>query len=454
MRDIAVRERRSGATRRNELLAFPGPQLHRLRPMVGRLARSLPRGGSLPEAVWMRRQRAIVILLWSHVVAIPLFAVARGFSPLHGMVEGGAVAGFAVPATWPSLGRRLRSIASSLGLLTASAVLVHLSGGTIEMHFHFFVMIGVLTLYEDWLPFLLAIGYVLFHHGVMGTIDPGSVYNHASAIAHPWTWAAIHAGFVAAAGTVYVIAWRLNEDVRAQLKHTNSRLVEAVKELEAFSYSVSHDLRAPLRSIDGFARIALRDHEQELPERARHCLRVVLESAGQMGQLIDDLLAFARLGRQAVKKRPVATASLVHQCLEDLSGERDGRNVEITVGDLPTCEADPALLKHVFTNLLGNALKFTRDRDPARIEVGRQVDEMPPVFYVRDNGAGFDMKYSAKLFGVFQRLHRAEDFEGTGVGLAIVDRIVRRHGGRVWAVGEVGKGATFYLTLEGSDQDH
>jgi signal transduction histidine kinase len=403
--------------------------------------------------VWLRRQRAIVILMWGHVAGIPLFAMVRGFSPIHGMLEGGAVAAFALPATWPHLGRRLRSIASSLGLLTASAVLTHLSGGTIEMHFHFFVMIGVLTLYEDWFPFLLAIGYVLFHHGVVGTIDPRSVYNHPAAIAHPWTWAAIHAGFVAAAGTVYVIAWRLNEDVRAQLERSNAKLAEAVKELEAFSYSVSHDLRAPLRSIDGFSRIALRDHEQELPERARHYLKVVLESAGQMGELIDDLLAFAHLGRQSVKKRPVATASLVRQCLEDLSAGRDGRNAEITIGDLPPCQADPALLKHVFTNLLGNALKFTRDREPARIEVGCEAGEVPPVYFVRDNGAGFDMKYSEKLFGVFQRLHHAEDFEGTGVGLAIVERIVRRHGGRVWAVGEVDKGATFYLTLAGSDQD-
>src|SRR2546422_540505 len=227
MREIAVQDRQIGVAPGKELVPVRRPLSHRLRLMLGRLARSLPRGGSLPQEVWLRRQRAIVILLWAHVVGIPLFAVARGFSPIHGMVEGGAVAAFAFPATWPHLGRRLRSIASSLGLLTASAVLVHLSGGTIEMHFHFFVMIGVLTLYEDWLPFLLAIGYVLFHHGVVGTIDPQSVYNHPAAIAHPWTWAAIHATFVAAAGTVYVIAWRLNEDVRAQLERSNAKLGEA-----------------------------------------------------------------------------------------------------------------------------------------------------------------------------------------------------------------------------------
>jgi signal transduction histidine kinase len=437
---------------RNQAPPIPG-DLRRIRLALQRFVRSLPRGGSLPGEVWRRRHRAIVVLLWAHVIGIPLFAVARGFSLIHSFVEGGAVAAFAVLATLPHPSRRLRSIASALGLLSSSAVLTHLSGGTIEMHFHFFVMIGVLTMYEDWFPFLLAIGYVLLHHGILGTIDPRSVYNHPAAIAHPWTWAGIHATFIAAAGTVYVIAWRLNEDVRAELQRSNVKLGEAVKELEAFSYSVSHDLRAPLRSVDGFSRILLEDYERELPEQARSYLHSVSESAGQMGRLIDDLLNLARLGRQPVKKRRVAPGDLVRQCLEELRPEQDGRAVEITVGHLPVCEADPALLKQAFANLLGNALKFTRDREPARIEIGCHIDGGPPVYYVRDNGAGFDMKYEDKLFGVFQRLHRVEDFDGTGVGLAIVQRVVHRHGGRVWAEGEVDKGATFYLTLEAAGAD-
>jgi len=161
------------------------------------------------------------------------------------------------------------------------------------------------------------------------------------------------------------------------------------------------------------------------------------------------LLTFSRLSRQPLNKEPVVPANLVRRVLSDLSGEQEGRQVEIVVGELPTCQADPGLLKQVFANLLSNALKYTRQRDVARIEVGCAAQDGATVYFVKDNGAGFDMRYADKLFGVFQRLHRAEEFEGTGVGLAIVQRIIHRHGGRIWAEAEVDKGATFYFTLEG-----
>jgi light-regulated signal transduction histidine kinase (bacteriophytochrome) len=169
----------------------------------------------------------------------------------------------------------------------------------------------------------------------------------------------------------------------------------------------------------------------------------------QMGALIDDLLAFARLSRQPLRKQTIAPAELVKQVLEDLTLEREGRQVEITVGDLPVCQGDPQLLKQVMVNLLSNGLKYTRTRDVARIEVGAIIPAAgdTPVYYVRDNGVGFDMRYSDKLFGVFQRLHGAEEYPGTGVGLAIVQRIVHRHGGRVWAEAQVNHGATFYFML-------
>jgi len=255
------------------------------------------------------------------------------------------------------------------------------------------------------------------------------------------------------------------EQVRSQLAAELSRLnlelerrvgelQAANRELESFSYSISHDLRAPLRSLDGFSRILLEEYASELSETPQRYLRVVRESAQEMGRLVDDLLAFSRLGRQPLKKQSVDLAILVHQVVESLSSEWEGRRVEITVGDLPVWQGDLALLRQVFVNLIGNALKFSRQRDPAIIEIGRSVkDEQPGkvVCFVRDNGAGFDMQYADKLFGVFQRLHRAEDYEGTGVGLAIVERIINRHGGRVWAEAEIEKGATFYIALEGED---
>lgn len=224
-------------------------------------------------------------------------------------------------------------------------------------------------------------------------------------------------------------------------------LEAANEELEGFSYAVSHDLRAPLRAISGFSRILLEEHSADLPLEAGRYLRLVNDNTHQMGELIDNLLAFSRLSRQPLSKQMVQPAELVRRALEDLRAESDGRRVEVSVGNLPSVEADPALLRQVFINLLGNALKFTRKREQALIQVGCMENDGKKAFFVKDNGVGFDMQYADKLFGVFQRLHRAEDFEGTGVGLATVQRIIHRHGGRIWAEAEVDHGAVFYFTI-------
>ncbi|MEY2394047.1 MAG: hypothetical protein QOF94_392 [Acidobacteriaceae bacterium] len=260
-----------------------------------------------------------------------------------------------------------------------------------------------------------------------------------------------------------VTARRKAED--AVIERT-AQLEAANKELEAFSYSVSHDLRAPLRAMDGFSQAVLEDYGAQLPEEGRRNLQTIREGAQQMGALIDALLTFSRLSRLPLKKRVVDTGELVRDTIEELDFQREGRLIEIRVGDLPPCQGDPALLKQVWLNLLSNALKYTRHRKPAVVEVGCMreaassqtcVEERKGreenVYFVRDNGTGFDMRYAGKLFGVFQRLHRAEDFAGTGVGLAIVHRIIHRHGGRVWADAAVDRGATFYFTLE-EDTNH
>jgi PAS domain S-box-containing protein len=235
------------------------------------------------------------------------------------------------------------------------------------------------------------------------------------------------------------------------LQEKNTQLEAAVDELEAFSYSVSHDLRTPLRAIDGFSRILLKQYGPILPDEPREYLQLVRDNTVQMGHLVDDLLAFSRLGRQALKKRQVATGTIVAQVLRDARGRADGRSVSVSVGEIPAVWGDPSLLKQVFVNLIDNAFKYTRLRAEAVIEIGSHRSDGECVFFVRDNGAGFDMRYASKLFGVFQRLHRAEDFEGTGVGLAIVQRIVQRHGGRIWAEAAIDRGATFYFTTEGQN---
>jgi two-component system, NtrC family, sensor kinase len=237
-----------------------------------------------------------------------------------------------------------------------------------------------------------------------------------------------------------------------QLERKNRELEAANKELDAFSYSVSHDLRSPLRAVSGFSSILVRDHEAELSGEARRLLQNVTTAAQRMDRLIEDLLRFARLGRQPLSKKPVRVAQLVQDVLKECDQDRAGRAIEIRIGDLPDIVADGALLRQVFTNLLSNAIKFTRGREPAVIEVDGRHQEGEIVFRVRDNGAGFDMRHAAKLFGVFQRLHRQDQFGGTGIGLSLVQRIITRHGGRIWAEAEPDRGATFQFSLPDTDR--
>ena len=221
----------------------------------------------------------------------------------------------------------------------------------------------------------------------------------------------------------------------------------ANKELEAFAYSVSHDLRAPLRHIDGFVNLLRKSLGEEVNDRAKHQLDVISASARQMGTLIDDLLAFSRMGRAEVHKTDFDLAALTQRVVEELEPDAAGRQVEWRIGDLPVVHGDPSLLRLALLNLLGNALKFTRTCTPARIEISATQDATGTSITIRDNGAGFDMRYADKLFGVFQRLHRQDEFEGTGIGLANVARIVQKHGGAVSAEGAVGQGAAFTLSL-------
>jgi signal transduction histidine kinase len=242
-----------------------------------------------------------------------------------------------------------------------------------------------------------------------------------------------------------------------QVRKHAGEVEAANKELEAFSYSISHDLRAPLRAIVGYASIVIDEYAPQLNPELQGYLQDIRANTVRMGRLVDDLLGFARLSRQPVKKQTVAADQLVRRCLEDLQAEQDGRRIEIRLRDLPSCQADPALLRQVWFNLLGNALKYTARRDPAVIEIGchKAADGSGrPAYYIRDNGVGFDMRYAHKLFGVFQRLHRTEDYDGTGVGLAIVQRIVHRHGGTVWAEAQPDQGATFSFTLEPEVSPH
>ncbi|MDD5273951.1 MAG: PAS domain S-box protein [Methylovulum sp.] len=261
-------------------------------------------------------------------------------------------------------------------------------------------------------------------------------------------------------GVTYATARNITERkcAEAQLRKYNEHLEELVRErtgkletanqdLEGFAYSVSHDLRVPLRAIDGFSRILLTRYENQLDDEGKRYLNVVRDNTKKMGQLIDDILAFSRMGRLGMSVSETDMESLVREVFEELTPCFAGRGLTLDIKPLPPCQGDPAMLRQVWVNLLSNAIKFTRPKALALIEVGGRTEGAETLFYIKDNGAGFDMQYAEKLFGVFQRLHGVEEFEWTGIGLAIFKRIITRHGGRVWAEGKVDEGATFYISL-------
>lgn len=240
---------------------------------------------------------------------------------------------------------------------------------------------------------------------------------------------------------------QLNESLEKQVSARTEELQTALRQMESFSYSISHDLRAPLRAIDGFVQILQDECADSLPPQAQGHLARIIRNARHMGTLIDDLLLFSRLGMQTINRQTLDPAKLVNAVLEDFAADIADRGIEVHVAPLPKCEADANLMRQVFANLIGNAVKFTAKAAAPRIDIGAKVDNSTPVYFVRDNGAGFDMAYGDKLFGVFQRLHSNDEFEGTGVGLAIVKNIIQRHSGTIWAEGVPGEGATFFFTL-------
>jgi light-regulated signal transduction histidine kinase (bacteriophytochrome) len=240
---------------------------------------------------------------------------------------------------------------------------------------------------------------------------------------------------------------KLNAGLEQRVEERTVQLEAANKELEAFSYSVSHDLRAPLRAIDGFAHILLDDYADKLDDEGKRLLAVVRDNTGRMGQLIDDILKFSRTGRVEIAFSEVDMEKLAFNALAELQSFAPDGKLHVEIGHLPPARGDSAMMRQVFVNLLTNAIKFSRTREKPEIRVGATVKDGECIYFVKDNGVGFDMEYADKLFGVFQRLHSMNEFEGTGIGLAIVKRIVNRHGGRVWAEGKINEGATIYFAL-------
>ena len=531
----------------------------------------LPRGGSLPEESWRIRHRAILALLWLHAIGIAAFGVAAGYGPLHSLTEAGLIGVIAAVAGLLRADRRVRAAVASFGLVTCSAMLVHLSGGYIELHFHFFVMIAVITLYQDWVPFLIAIGYVVLEHGLGGMLMPAAIYNHPDAVANPWKWAAIHGAFVLGESVACIASWRLNEANRRRIEsildsagdgicgldalgqitfanpaaaritgyaaselvgrslpiihpvprpeardgaeeesgrvdsrtdsgprrteervlrrrdgtslpveclstpiEVNGEVVGAVmafrdiserkraaatrdyaaaleranRELQAFAYAASHDLQEPLRKVQAFGDRLIARHAESLNEEGRDYVARMRAAAGRMQAMINDLLALSRVTTTPERFVEVDLGTIAREVVSDLETRIEHVAGRVELGELLAIEANPVQMRQLLQNLIANGLKFRRPDVAPEVRVAaRALTDGRVELTVRDNGIGFDEKYLDRIFAPFQRLHGRTAYEGTGIGLALCQKIAERHGGTITARSAPDAGATFIVTL-------
>ena len=400
-----------------------------------RLRHALPDGRTLPAEQFDARHRTMVRVLWAHAVALPLLALAYGNAIPHALLEGVLIAVWPIAATRVG-GRHTRAIIVAVGLLTCSAVLVHITNGLIEAHFHFFVAVTALSLYEDWHVYGVAIAYVLLHHG-LGPALGDDVFAHAGSA---WGWAALHAGFIFALCVANVAVWRASERVRqelavahAELARRASALERSNNDLQDFAYAASHDLSAPLRTIASYLQLLERRYGRELDDGAEQYIGFAVEGATRMRALIDDLLAYSRVERSEIAASPVdlgETLALVQHTLAPAILEA---GATISSDRLPTIEGDGVQMQQLFQNLIANAVKFHHPERPPRIEIGVAREGAGWTITVDDNGIGIEPEQRERVFKMFQRLHGRDEYEGNGIGLAICRKIVERHGGRLEA---------------------
>jgi signal transduction histidine kinase len=409
-----------------------------------RITAALPTGRSLPDELFASRHRALVRVLWLHVVFLPVVALGYSAPLWHAGLEGAIIGAFAGLA-WLTRksSRRLQATVGAMGLLTCSAVLVHITGGLIEAHFHFFVVVTALSLYEDWVVFGLSIAYVLLHHGIGSAAVGEDVFAHTSM---PWKWAAIHALFILALCVANIAVWHSSERVRQVAEGHRADLERSNAELEQFAYVASHDLNEPLRMIASYLKLLERRYGDELGDDGKQFIDYSIEGAERMRTLIDDLLAYSRVGSSSGPLKPVDLGKTVDLTLRALASSVDEAGAEVEVGELPVVRGEETQLGRLFQNLLSNAIKF-RDGRPPHVEVAAERNNGEWVFTIADNGIGIPAEQADRVFEMFGRLHTRDAYEGNGIGLATCRRIVERHGGRIWVEPTEGGGSTFRFTI-------
>lgn len=399
------------------------------------LRRWLPVGEVLPEDEWQGRHKGFVVFLALQSVGLFVFGLIRGFGLVHSLAESGIVAGAAAVALLPRASRRFRSVVVTLGLMTASGILVHFSGGTIEAHFHFFVMVILVTLYQSWVPFLLSIAYVVVHHGVMGSLDPDSVYNHAAAIERPFLWAFIHGMFILGASAAGLIVWKRNEELRAR----EQEHLSLTRALDNFAAWVAHDLKTPLAAIKGAARAAIKEDPEGVMRR--ELFEVIDRQTDRATDLVTNLLQLSRAS---------GTPRLETIDFPELLGElkNDFASVPLQIDGVPAeIVADRTALKQALANLIDNAARYGVGGDGrAQVAISARPDRGGCKILVSDRGPGLDVREAQAVFEPFNRLGTT-DQPGTGLGLSIVSATARAHGGEAGFEPRPGGGSTFWVLI-------
>jgi signal transduction histidine kinase len=432
---------------------------------IRKLSSFFPDGGSLPEEVWRKRYSFLLGLTWVHAIVIALLGPLLGYSweinigalfrdgtVLHTVFEGFWVALFATIGGLRRGGRTFQAVAVALGLMTASAILVHLSGGYIEFHFHFFVMLTFLALLQDWVPYILAIAYVGIHHGLVGAFWPQEVFNHAAAINAPWTWAGIHAFFILCSSLGSVTAWRFNEKSLNKIKKQRAELEEANRLQVDFTAMIAHDLRGPISTVLNTAELMTEGVFGPVSADQKEWLGKMQVTCKGVVEIVSDFLDISKIeaGRLDLIKKRIDLYQLIHGSLKSYTPMATVKNVTMTTAvdtDLPEINADERRLEQVLSNLITNAIKFTEPG--GAVEVGARRLNGDVRLWVKDTGVGIA---SDEMNDIFEKYRQStsgklSQSKGTGLGLVICKKIAEAHGGRISVESRVGAGSTFLVEI-------
>ena len=435
-----------------------GQEIYPWLQQVTRLWQDLPQGRSLEHEEWARRHRGIVWLLWLHAIGLPAFGLWTTHQVALGVEGGVMLAILASVATVHRLRRRFRAAIATCGLILSSALLVHLSGGFIESHFHFFVMMAVIVLYQDWMPFLLALLSVIVDHGVIGTLAPTLVYNHAGAQHHPWVWALIHGGFILAECAALLVYWRVNETIQVDLLREKEKAEAASTAKSQFLANMSHEIRTPMNGVLGMAELL---SLTPLTDKQRRYVEQIRGSGTQLVHIINDILDFSKIeaGKIVLESHPFDVAMVMQETVDSFRETARGKGLILSYTfeeNLHTkVVGDAHRLRQVLTNLIGNAIKFT--------EVGSvtvTMQGLPNVLggfkvVVQDTGIGISDAAQAGLFQEFSQADASSTrkYGGTGLGLAISKRLVEMMGGSIGVQGVAGGGSRFWFTVQLTGQN-